>query len=171
MDCKAVMAPIKTSLYADELAGPTIDFMVEKHMGLVPVIERDGRFAGLISGDSLMEFMLPKSLAAMQTATNVRYLDETPEEMLERLNAIRNQPVGDLIDRDVETTSPDTPLIEALMLIKNKQYVVPVVDDDNMLLGAISFFSVLYALNESYDRETVQKSKNHERSKRDRDRK
>ena len=52
MDCKTVMAPIKVKLYADELAGNVIDFMVEKHMGLVPVVERDGTFAGLASSPS-----------------------------------------------------------------------------------------------------------------------
>lgn len=163
------MAPIKTSLYADELAGAVIDFMVEKHMGLVPVIERDGKFAGLISGDSLMEHMLPRALTAMPSLKNVSYLDETAGEMLERLDVIRHQTIGELVDRDVETTGPETPLIDALMLIKNKQYVVPVIDDDGMLLGAISFFSVLYALNESYDREAVQKAKEQEREERKRD--
>ena len=54
MDCKTVMAPIKTELYADEPAAKMIDFMVERHMGLVPVTERDGTFAGLVSGDSMM---------------------------------------------------------------------------------------------------------------------
>lgn len=60
MDCKSVMAPIKTCLYSDEPAGQVIDFMVEKHMGLVPVTDRDGTFAGLISGDSLMAFCYPR---------------------------------------------------------------------------------------------------------------
>jgi CBS-domain-containing membrane protein len=163
------MAPIKTSLYTDEMAGVVIDFMVEKHMGLVPVIERDGKFAGLISGDSLLEYMLPKSLAAMTPSTNLGYLDETAEEMLDRLDNIRHLPIGDLLDKDVEIARPDTPLIDALMLIKNKQYVVPVVDEDDMLIGAISFFSVLYALNESYDRDEVQKAKELEREQRKRD--
>ncbi len=167
MDCKTVMAPIKTSLYADELAGAAIDFMVEKHMGLVPVIERDGTFAGLISGDSLMNFMLPRSLAKLNVIRNVRYLDETAGEMLERLDDIRHKKIGDLVDQNVEITHTDTPLIEALMLIKDKQYVVPVVDDDHKLLGAISFFSVLYALNEGYDRDAVQKAKEQERSERE----
>jgi len=160
------MAPIKTSLYTDEQAGGVIDFMVEKHMGLVPVIERTGEFAGLISGDSLMEFMLPKTLAAMDSVTNASYLDETADEMLERLESIRQRTIGELIDRKVDVVHPDTPLIDALMMIKHHQYVVPVVDDDRMLLGAISFFSVLYALNEEYDRDEVQKAKEQERLER-----
>jgi len=163
MDCKTVMAPIKTSLFSDELAGKAIDFMVEKHMGLVPVTDRDGTFAGLISGDSLMHFMLPKAISSMKHAS---FFDESAEEMIERLDGVRKQTIGELSDRNVKVVKPDTPLIDALMLITGKQYVVPVVDDANKLLGAISFFSVLYGLNEEYDRETVQKAKEKERQER-----
>ena len=168
MDCKTVMAPIKVGLFTDESAGYAIDFMVEKHMGLVPVIERNGEFAGLLSGDGLMKYMLPRSLTVMNPTQVISYLDETAEEMHERLDSIRDQPIGELIERDVEIARPDTPLIDALVMIKNKQYVVPVVDYDGKLIGAISFFSVLYALNEFYDREAVQRAKEKEREERKR---
>ena len=163
MDCNSVMAPIKVSLYTDELARDVIAFMVEKHMGLVPVTERDGTFAGLVSGDSLIKFLLPKSLTAIagggglmhrgfHVHKNASYLNESACEMQERLN--------------VQTAKLDTPLIDALMMIKDKQFVVPVVDDDNKLLGAISFFSVLYGLNEEYDRENAELQKMAERAER-----
>lgn len=170
MDCKTMMAPIKTNLFADEPAGKAIDFMVEKHMGLVPVTERDGTFAGLISGDSLMHFMLPKAISTMSRIKrgmkHASYLDESAEEMQERLEAVREKTTGELADRNVKTVHPDTPLIDALMLITDKQYVVPVVDEKSKLLGAISFFSVLYGLREEYDREEVQKAKEKEREQR-----
>jgi CBS-domain-containing membrane protein len=170
MDCKTMMAPIKTSLFADEPAGKAIDFMVEKHMGLVPVTERDGTFAGLISGDGLMHSMLPKSISAMSRVKrgmkHASYLDESAEEMHERLEMVRKKTIGELADRHVKTVKPDTPLIDALLLITGKQYVVPVVDEENKLLGAISFFSLLYGLSEEYDREEVQKAKEIERQRR-----
>ena len=170
MDCKTVMAPIKVSLYADDPAGTAIDFMVEKHMGLVPVTERDGAFAGLISGDRLMEFMLPRTLTTMggvkRGFKRASYLHETAGEMHERLDALRERPLGELVDRDVMVAHPDTPLVDALMMIKQKQFVVPVVDGDGKLVGAISFFSVLYALRQEYDRETAEKAKAKERDER-----
>jgi len=154
-----MMAPIKTTLYADEPAAKAIDFMLEKHMGLVPVTERDGTFSGLLSGDGMMHAMLPRSVSAMRHVKRVlkhaSYLDETAEEMCERLELLREKTTGDLVDRHVKTVGPDTPLIDALMLISAKQYVVPVVDRENKLLGAISFFSVLHGLREEYERMTA----------------
>jgi len=176
MDCKTLMAPIKVSLYTDELASSVIAFMVEKHMGLVPVTERDGTFAGLISGDILMAFLLPKSLSSMGSGgilggfkvhKSASYLNESATEMQERLEALRDRPIGEMLDRKVKVAHPDTPVIDALMMIKDKQYVVPVVDDDKKLVGAISFFSVLYGLSEEYDRETAEKQKRDERALRE----
>lgn len=163
MDCKTVMAPIKTSLYTDEAIGHVIDFMMEKHMGLVPVIERDGTFAGLIGGESLMPYLMPKSLSSLGTLfrhgamKKASFLHETAEDMKERLDALRDRPIGDIIARNVKVATPETPLIDVLMMIKEKQYVVPVVDAQRKLVGAISFFSVLYGLNKEYDRETVER--------------
>ncbi|MBT3237265.1 MAG: CBS domain-containing protein [Rhodospirillaceae bacterium] len=173
MDCKTVMAPIKTELYADEPAAKMIDFMVERHMGLVPVTERDGTFAGLVSGDSMMRFLLPKAVSMMSRVKggmkNASYLDEQPEEMQERLDNLRGRTIGEMVDRDSGTVGPETPLIDALMMITDKQYVVPVVDDTDKLVGAISFFSVLYALHEEHDREKAHEAKLVEREKRSKD--
>ena len=173
MDCKTVMAPIKVSLYTDELVGNVMDFMIEKHMGLVPVTERDGTFAGMISGDHLMKFLLPQALTTLGTGVHratmraASYLDESATEMHERLDELRARTVGEILETEVQTVSPDTPLIDALMQIKGKQYVVPVVDADRKLVGAISFFSVLYALREQYDRETAEQQKAAERAARE----
>lgn len=149
MDCKTVMAPIRVSLFADDPAGTAIDFMVEKHMGLVPVVDRAGKFVGLLSGDRLMHFMLPPSITMMRGAKRVSYLRESREELQERLDALRQRKVGDLVDPQAKVAHVDSPLADVLMLITEKQYVVPVVDDSNVLLGAISFFSVLHALREA----------------------
>ena len=170
MDCKSVMAPIRTTLFADEPAAKLIDFMVEKHMGLVPITERDGTFAGLASGDSLMSFLLPRTISIMSRIKrgmrHASYLDESSEEMQERLDRLRDRSISELIDSKVKTVGPETPLIDALMMITDKQYVVPVVDDAGKLLGAISFFSVLYALHEEFDRDTAFQAKLEERLER-----
>jgi len=176
MDCKTVMAPIKTCLYTDESASSVIAFMVEKHMGLVPVTERDGTFAGLISGDGLMKYLLPSSLTSMGSGgllggfkihKSASYLNETATEMHERLEMLQDRPIGELLDRHVKVAHPDTPLIDALMMIKDKQYVVPVIDENNKLVGAISFFSVLYGLGEEHSRETAEQKRLDGRAKRE----
>lgn len=148
MECKTVMGPTAVPLYADEPAGSVIDFMRQKRSGLVPVVDRNDRFVGMISGDRLVHFMLPASVHQMSNTKIARFIHETKEEYQERLEELRGKTVGDLVDRDVQTVTPDTPLTDALMMICGKQFVVPVIDDDRKLVGAISFFSLLHWLGE-----------------------
>ncbi|MFC1858844.1 HPP family protein [Thermodesulfobacteriota bacterium] len=149
MECRDVMAPIQTSLFADDPASTAIDFMVEKHMGLVPVVDREGVFVGLLSGDRLMNFMLPKQVSMMRGEKYASYLRESPGELRERLDELRKRPIGDLVDRFASVAYPDTGLIDAMIKISEKQFVIPIVDrDNNKLVGAISFFSLLHALKE-----------------------
>ena len=41
MDCQSIMRRTATPLYDDAPLSTAIDFMVEKHMGLVPVVDRN----------------------------------------------------------------------------------------------------------------------------------
>jgi len=155
MECKDVMAPIKTTLYVEDPASTAIDFMMEKHMGLVPVVDRQGVFVGLLSGDRLMHFMLPKSVSMMRGKKYASFLREGREELRERLEELRRHPIGDLVDRNVKVAYPDTGLVDAMIDLCEKQFVVPIVErETRKLLGAVSFFSVLHALKEKENERT-----------------
>mgnify|MGYP001185479014 FL=1 len=150
MECKDLMQSIHTKLFAEDPSSTAIDFMIEKHVGLAPVVDREGVFVGLLSGNRLMHFMLPKSLSMMRGKKYASYLRESKQELRERLNELRKKTIGDLLDRNVKVAYPDTGLIDAIVNLSERQYVVPVVErETNKLLGAISFFTVLNALKEN----------------------
>jgi len=150
MDCQSIMRRTATPLYDDAPLSTAIEFMVEKRMGLVPVVDRNEAFVGQLSGDRLMRAMLPKTFTYVRGMDNVGYVRESREELRERLGDLRNKPVGSIIDRQVTVVHPETSLTEALLLLSKNQNVVPVVEEDTgKLLGAISFFTVLAALIES----------------------
>lgn len=147
MECRDIMQSTETRLYAEDPAATAIDFMMEKHMGLVPVVDKNDVFVGFLSGDRLMYFMLPKTVSMMRGKKYASFVRESREELLERLTELRQRPIGDLVDRRAAVAYPDTGLIDALITISEKQYVVPVVErKTHKLLGAISFFTVLKAL-------------------------
>jgi len=71
------------------------------------------------------------------------------DEIQERLDELRQRPIGDLVDRDALVAYPDTGLIDAMLILSEKQYVVPIVEHDTKkLVGAISFFTILNAIKE-----------------------
>ena len=149
MDCQSIMRHTATPLYDDAPLSTAIEFMVEKRMGLVPVVDRNEAFVGHLSGDQLMRAMLPKTFTYVRGMDNVSYVRESREELQERLEDLKSKPVGSIIDRHATVVHPDTTLAEALFLMSKHQNVVPVVEEGTgKLLGAISFFTVLDALME-----------------------
>ncbi|WP_319576444.1 CBS domain-containing protein [uncultured Desulfobacter sp.] len=146
MDCRICMSPVTTPLYTDQSAGTVIDFMRKQHLELVPIVDRDNKFAGLISTAKLMRMLLPKSIGMMRGIKHVGYLRESAEELQARMDDIRSQRIGDLLDPYAQTVHPEASLADALKLISDRQYIVPVVDEDGLLVGAISYFSIMHAL-------------------------
>jgi CBS-domain-containing membrane protein len=116
-------------------------------MGLVPVVDKNEVFVGFLSGDRLMHFMLPKTVSMMRGKKYASFVRESREELSERLADLRRRPIGELVDRRAAVAYPDTGLIDAMIKISEKQYVVPIVErKTHKLVGAISFFTVLHAL-------------------------
>jgi len=149
MECKDIMRTIDTVICEDDPASSVIDVMVERRIGLIPVVDREGGFVGLLSGDRLMHFMLPKTIHMMRGKKYAGYLRESREELRERLDELRQRPICDLVDRNAQVAYTDTGLIDAMLLITGKQFVVPVLDrETGKLVGAISFFTVLKSLEE-----------------------
>ena len=146
MDCRSCMSPVTTRLYADQPAGTVIDFMRKHHMELVPVVDREDKFVGLLSAEKLMRMLLPRSIGMMRNIKHASYLRETSEDLQERLDDIRLQPTADLVSTYAQTVHPEAALSDALMAISERQYIVPVVDDEGVLIGAISYFSIMHAM-------------------------
>jgi len=154
MDCRTCMSPLSTPLYSDQSVGTVIDFMRKHHLECVPIVDRDNRFAGLISTEKLMRMLLPKSLSMMRGIKHASYLHESADELQDRMNDVRSQLIGDFLDPHAQTVNPEAALADALMVISDRQYVVPVVDENERLIGAISYFSIMHAVEASNGKKT-----------------
>ena len=143
LECGDIMRPMKRSLHQEDPAQSAIDFMMETHMGLLPVVDAEERFVGLVSGDRLMHFMLPKYLTMVRGLDRMSYLRESEEELAERLEELGRRTIGDIMDSRAKVVYPDSHLVEAQKILAGTQFVVPVVDrESGKLLGAISFFTI-----------------------------
>lgn len=150
MDCRTCMSPLSTALYTDQSAGTAIDFMRQHHLECVPIVDRDNKFAGLVSTEKLMRMLLPKSISMMRGIKHASYLRESSDDLQDRMNDIRSQRIVDLLDQHAQTVHPDAALADALLVISERQYVVPVVDDKGILMGAISYFSIMHAVEATH---------------------
>lgn len=150
MDCRTCMSPLSTPLYTYQSAGTVIDFMRQHHLECVPIVDRDNKFVGLVSTEKLMRMLLPKSISMMRGIKHASYLHESIDDLQDRLHNIRSQLIGDLLDPHAQTVHPEAALADALLVISERQNVVPVVDDNGRLIGAISYFSIMHAVEATH---------------------
>jgi CBS domain-containing protein len=136
-----------THLYLENTVHEAIELLIEHHMYNVPVVDRNEIFVGEISVKRLMGLLLPVSLSMEQGLRNTSFMRESLEDIKQRLDAVRDRPIAPYIATDITVVYPDSPLIDALMLLFHKYIRIPVVNrEDGRLVGGISLITLLRAL-------------------------
>ena len=78
---------------------------------------------------------------------NTRFMRETLTDIKQRLDSVSGREIGPYIATDIKAVYPDSPLIDALMLLYDKYIRIPVVSRERgQLVGAISLITLLRAL-------------------------
>jgi CBS domain-containing protein len=149
MECRTIMHSPPSRLYVDNTVREAIDMLIERHMYNLPVVDRDEIFIGEISARRLLGLMLPASLSMEMGLKHTGFMRETKEGLRERLDKVGDQAIAPYIATDITVVYPDSPLIDALMLLYHKYIRIPVVErDSGRLVGGISFITLLRALEE-----------------------
>ncbi|MCB1695385.1 MAG: CBS domain-containing protein [Halioglobus sp.] len=147
VQCSAIMHSPPTHLYVDSTVQEAIDLLVEHHMYNVPVVDRDEIFVGEISARRLMGLLLPVSLSMEQGLKQTSFMRESLADIKRRLDSVKSHPIAPYVATDITVVYPDSPLIDALMLLFHKYIRIPVVDRNNgRLLGGISLITLLRAV-------------------------
>jgi len=150
--CSAIMHSPPTRLYLHSTVHEAIELLIEHHMYNVPVVDRDDRFVGEISVRRLMGLLLPASLSMELGLKNTSFMRESLTDIKQRLTAVSGKTIAPYIATDITVVYPDSPLIDALMLLYHKYIRIPVVSrDSGRLVGGISLITLLRALEELGD--------------------
>ena len=150
VQCSAIMHSPPTRLYLDSTVHEAIELLIEHHMYNVPVVDSKDIFVGEISVRRLTGLLLPVSLRMEQGLKNTSFMRETLGDIRQRLGAVSDNPIGPYIATDITVVYPDSPLIDALMLLYHKYIRIPVVSPaDRRLVGAISLITLLRSLEET----------------------
>ena len=147
VQCSAIMHSPPTHLYVDNTVHEAIELLIEHHMYNVPVVDRNEKFVGEISVKRLMGLLLPVSLSMEKGLTNTSFMRESLDDIKQRLEKVKNNPIESYIATDITVLYPDSPLIDALMLLFHKYIRIPVVSRlDGRLVGGISLITLLRAV-------------------------
>jgi CBS domain-containing protein len=147
VECRTIMHSPATHLYIDSTVREAIDLLIEHHMYNVPVVDRNEIFVGEISVRKLIGLLLPVSLSMEMGLKYTGFMRESLEELRERLDGVSEFLIAPYVATDITVVYPDSPLIDALMLLYHKYIRIPVVDrSSGRLVGGISFITLLRAL-------------------------
>ncbi len=73
--------------------GTAADQIMSHRFRSLPVVDRDGRFLGMIGVGCMLRLVLPKAATVKKGLNDLRYISSSLEDLRERLDRVIDQPV------------------------------------------------------------------------------
>ncbi|PNR99873.1 hypothetical protein X928_06325 [Petrotoga miotherma DSM 10691] len=140
MKAKEIMERDLTSLMEDEKVERFITVCRRHNLSALPIVTSDFRLVGYLSESGIIDASLPGYLKLMETTSFI----PDSHKFFNGLKKILDRPVSDfMIKKPFKVYFDDTVLHVADVIIKNKLKVLPVVDDNERLVGVIRRIGLL----------------------------
>lgn len=120
--------------------------LLEHHISGLPVVDEEGQLVGIITEGDLV-FQEKKIRAPLYTVIlgGVIYL-EKPQHFIDELKRTIARKVGELMSTKLHTVGPDASVEDiATIMVERNINRVPVVDEDNKLIGIVSRQDIIRA--------------------------
>lgn len=139
----SLMDPNPTVLKPTDVIKTAAGYIMQHRYRNLAVVDDDGCYMGIFGVNCLLRLVLPKAAIMENGLENVAFIRESLHDLHERLREVENEPITLCMNTEVLTISPDTPVIETLLLLHNTKTSIPVVEDGTCkLLGMISYWDV-----------------------------
>ena len=142
------------TLYENAPLHKAVSIITSKRLAALPVINEQGKFVGIIGVNGLLEMLLPKAVRSAlaksdDTVPGLSFMDDNMDELRGRLANLSDATVGSLAKRDVPVIYPDSPVMEAvLLLLRGEDDVAMVERETHKFICMVSALDLLHTLNE-----------------------
>lgn len=148
MTVSTIMNAKPATLRADDSVSKAADILQEKRYLILPVVDGEGRYAGVFDVWDLLGLLLPKAATLDDLVPNLSFLGDDLPALQQRMKDIGSQPVGPLARPDLPLLRPDMSPVEALLLFYRHRSTLPVVDEaSGKLVGVMSYWDALAAIS------------------------
>ncbi|MGC8902962.1 MAG: HPP family protein [Fervidobacterium sp.] len=135
-----VMTYDLTFVFENETVEQVIDILEKSSLSGIPVVDTDLKIVGFISEEDIIRACLPSYFNMLQTAA---FLPDT-NLVLTNLKKISKDHIGKYATKPVITVKPSDSILYVVDLFMRKNFkIIPVVDENNILLGVVTRISVL----------------------------
>lgn len=134
-----IMTPDPIVVSPETSLRDAIKLIAEHRISGLPVVNAEGKLVGVLSETDLMwQETGVKPPAYIMLLDSVIYL-ENPATYDRELHKALGQTVGEVMTKDVVTTTPDKPLREAARVMHSRKiHRLPVIDDTKHVIGILT---------------------------------
>ncbi len=131
-----------SAVFEDDTVEKVVDMMSKQYITGVPVVDKDMHVVGFITDNDIMKASIPSYFALLQSAS---FLPDTNQFVRNMLN-IKDHPVSEYMSKPPIVIREDEPLIHAAdLMMRHNIKTIPVVDENNRLIGIITKIDILKA--------------------------
>ena len=147
MNCAGIMTNAPPTIRDDASVAEAAGALVAQREMDLPVLDGDGRYAGMFGISDLLGLLVPRVALAGDLTANLRFIGDDPDELRRKFREVKNLRVADVADRNAAALHPDTPEIEAIRLFCRNRSTLPVVErESRKVVGMISCGDVIRAI-------------------------
>jgi CBS domain-containing protein len=134
-----------TAVLEDETISRVLKILSRQEVSGIPVINEDYKVVGFISENDIIRASLPSYFALLQSASFIPDLNQ----FVRNLKKISKKTVSEVMTKPAIVIKETTPLLHAAdLMIRHNLKILPVVDDEEKLIGVITRMKILEAVSE-----------------------
>ncbi|MCD6105237.1 MAG: CBS domain-containing protein [Thermosipho sp. (in: Bacteria)] len=133
-----------TAVLEDEAISRVLKILSRQEVSGIPVINEDYKVVGFISENDIIRASLPSYFALLQSASFIPDLNQ----FVRNLKKISKKPVSEVMTKPAIVIKESTPLLHAAdLMIRHNLKILPVVDDEEKLIGILTRMKILEAVS------------------------
>lgn len=143
MNASEAMDPNPTTLKPDDTIECAAKYIMKHRYRNLPVVDDDSCYIGMFGVNCLLKLVIPQAVFLPNGLENVSFIHESFEDLFNRYDEVKDQPISICINKEVKSVTPDTPLTETMLQLYNTRASIPVVEEGSCkLLGMISYWDI-----------------------------
>lgn len=143
MYASEAMDPNPTTLNPGDTIECAANYIMKHRYRNLPVVDDNSCYIGMFGVNCLLKLVIPGAVFMPKGLENVSFIYESFEDLLNRFDEVKDQPISICISKEIKPVAPDTPLTETMLQLYNTRASIPVVEEGSCkLLGMISYWDI-----------------------------
>ena len=135
-------------LSPEQTVSEALAVLRDKGLRVAPVVDDNRGFLGIFSIKVIMDNLLPVSVRMDHGLAGLGFMQGSAMGVAKKYKKLLPMKVGEVMRTDCHVLKPDTPLWEGARLMTIHGSPLPVIDDNNKLVGVLAGQSLLFHLED-----------------------